>query len=162
MWGSPYWHEFDLGNKSTEEVTNMFLLHTPGYREQMLEALRDFGQCMRLRDFAIPWIDELKQMGLKVLYLSNWSDFLSKANPSEMRFLEHMDGGVFSCDVHVTKPDREIYKLICDKYELNPQECIFIDDLDRNVEAACEYGIRGLVFEGYELTDRKVKSLILG
>lgn len=160
MWGSRYWRELDMGIKPMEEVLEGFVQEVKGYENQMREVIRDFGQCMSLRDFVIDWMKELKAKGIKIYFLSNWSEFLSNANPSVLDFMEYVDGGVFSCDVHMVKPNTEIYDYICKKYSLNPEECIFIDDLDANVEAACNYGIHGMVYEGFELSYKKMNDII--
>lgn len=160
MWGSRYWKELDLGITPQEKVLEGFVNEVKGYETQMREVLRDFGQCMSLRSFVTGWIKELKRQGIKVYYLSNWSQFLTDANPEALEFINYMDGGVFSCDVHMAKPDCRIYELICNKYSLVPEECIFIDDLDANVEAACKYGICGMVYEGYDISYKKMNEII--
>lgn len=160
MWGSEYWHDFDMGYMSTQEVIDRFAAAVPGFEKEMREALRDFGENMTLRDFVIPWITELKELGYKVYFLSNWSEFLMNAKPGIMDFTKLCDGGIFSCDVHMVKPDPEIYKLLMKKYNLIPDECIFIDDMDRNIEAANVLGINGIVYEGYELTRQNVEKII--
>ena len=69
-----------------------------------------------------------------------------KCNPDVLDFVPLLDGGVFSCDVRAVKPDRRIYEIITEKYGLNPSECVFIDDLERNVEAGKNFGFHGIQF----------------
>jgi putative hydrolase of the HAD superfamily len=63
-----------------------------------------------------------------------------------------MDGGVFSFEVKAVKPEPEIYRCLCDKYGLKPEECLFTDDVPANVKGAQACGFQGIVFEGYEKT----------
>lgn len=48
------------------------------------------------------------------------------------------------------KPSPEAYKVILDKLSLEPEECVFIDDQERNVTAAVEQGMQGIVYTQYE------------
>lgn len=43
-----------------------------------------------------------------------------------------------------------IYKYLSDTYNLNPDECIFIDDSVANINAANELGIHGIVYTDIE------------
>ena len=48
------------------------------------------------------------------------------------------------------KPDAEIYKILVDRYDLNPEETLFIDDRKSNVETAQSQGIYGYHFNAYD------------
>ena len=105
-------------------------------------------ECVTAFDYTIPMIQDLKDKGYKVYYLSNWSawthDLLQEAGKFD--FLKLMDGGVFSYDVGYMKPDEEIYKILINKYKINPEEAIFFDDREENIEAANKLGIHGIHF----------------
>jgi putative hydrolase of the HAD superfamily len=60
-----------------------------------------------------------------------------------------VDGMVISAKEHMVKPDREIYELLISRYHLVPEECIFLDDLEKNIAAAQEVGMKGIVFQSY-------------
>ena len=49
--------------------------------------------------------------------------------------MNDIDGLIVSYMVHKAKPDQAIYAAICEKYELNPSECLFFDDRLENVQA---------------------------
>ena len=105
-------------------------------------------ECVTAFDYTIPMIQDLKDKGYKVYYLSNWSawthDLLQEAGKFD--FLKLMDGGVFSYDVGYMKPNEEIYKILLNKYKINPEEAIFFDDREENIEAANKLGIHGIHF----------------
>ena len=61
--------------------------------------------------------------------------------------MESFDGVVVSSDVKMIKPNSAIYEYILKTYDLNPCECLFIDDVKANIEAAEEAGIKGFVFK---------------
>lgn len=108
--------------------------------------------CVTAFDYTIPMIQDLKDKGYKVYYLSNWSawthDLLQEAGKFD--FLNLMDGGVFSYDVGYMKPDEEIYKILLNKYKINPEEAMFFDDREENIEAANKLGIHGVHFPRHD------------
>ena len=108
--------------------------------------------CVTAFDYTIPMIQDLKDKGYKVYYLSNWSawthDLLQEAGKFD--FLKLMDGGVFSYDVGYMKPNEEIYKILLNKYKINPEEAIFFDDREENIEAANKLGIHGIHFPRHD------------
>ena len=57
------------------------------------------------------------------------------------------EGGIYSYQEHLVKPNEEIYKLILDRYNLNKKETIFFDDREKNVLAANKVGLKSIVFK---------------
>ena len=45
------------------------------------------------------------------------------------------------------KPNPEIYKHILEKYSLNPEQCLFIDDIKENLAGAARFGIKTFLFK---------------
>ena len=74
-------------------------------------------------------------------------------------FLDEVDGGILSYKEQIIKPDRKIFELICERYDLIPGKCVFIDDLQKNVDAASDFGMRSILFENYEQVDRELSKL---
>ena len=105
-------------------------------------------ECVSAFDYTIPMIKDLKDRGYKVYYLSNWSAWTHELIQQEGKFdfLNLMDGGVFSYDAGFMKPHEEIYKILLNKYKINPEEAIFFDDKLENIEAAKKLGIGGIIF----------------
>ncbi len=48
------------------------------------------------------------------------------------------------------KPDPAIYRLLCARYAVTPERCVFIDDNPRNVEGARTVGMHALHFTDVE------------
>lgn len=106
-------------------------------------------RCVNPFDYTIPLIDKLKADGYNVYFLSNWSkwsyELLDRYHKFD--FLEKMNGGVWSWQTGCMKPNERIYRILLNKYNLNPEECVFFDDLKDNVEAANGVGIKGFLFD---------------
>lgn len=58
------------------------------------------------------------------------------------------DGGVYSCEEHMMKPDHAIYQLLLDRFHLDPRETAFFDDKLKNCIAAKEMGIIAYHWKG--------------
>ena len=146
MWGTGYWKELDRAVLTDDEIVERFYSAGPDVKEEIWEAFSRVGECVKRRDWAIPVIDDLKARGYRVLYLSNFSEHVMSSNREALDFVPHMDGGIFSCDVNVIKPAADIYLKLIEKYDLKPEECIFIDDHKDNIAMARKCGMKGIVF----------------
>ena len=160
IWGHGYWQQLDYGILPEEEVIENFIRFEPDYAEQIRDGFLNTGDCMSRLDYAIPWMKELKERGYNVYFLSNYSPFLIRIRPDVLDFIPFMDGGIFSCDVHVCKPDRAIYEMLCKKYDLKPEECVFLDDRADNIGGAIAYGMKGIVFENREQALKELEPML--
>lgn len=111
-----------------------------------LESLRNIERC----DYTIPMLRSLKMAGYKLYILSNWGKWhfeeLQKRN--EFReFLQYFDGGIVSYQVGLKKPDRKIYEVLIDKYNIDPTSAVFYDDKPENIQTAKEVGLNAVVFD---------------
>lgn len=156
----PYWTEMDRGKMSQEEIVEKMIEKAPEYRAQILEAMNRVDECVERFDYAIPWIEHLKSRGYKVLYLSNYSEYVKSKSKYAMDFLDRVDGGIFSCEVKCVKPDPEIFEMIIDRFDLVPEECVFIDDSEPNVETALSLGLKGILFKNYEQASSELESVL--
>ena len=83
---------------------------------------------------------------------------MSNTNPKhiqdeiEKRYLfpSLVNGAVYSFDVGFRKPEKEIYEIAMQRANTKPQECLFIDDLLENIQAAKQIGIEGIHFRSSE------------
>ena len=154
------WNELDRGVWTEEQLKAGFVAPAPDYEKEILEAFDRAGEALTRRPYAAEWIQSLKDRGYQVLYLSNWSQHLFDRCGDNLSFLPLFDGGIFSCRVHMIKPDPAIYKLLCDTYDLDPAQCVFIDDSRKNVDAARAFGIPSVHFTDYESTCRELEELL--
>ena len=160
FWKTGYWEEFDRGVLSYEEIVHLMEEAAPKYKEEIYTALKRVGECMYKHDYAIPWIKQLKEMGYKVVFLSNYSEFLMELKPEVLDFLPYLDGGLFSCHAKLIKPDPAIYQMLCEKCDLVPEESLFVDDNAANIESAKKFGLHAIRFEGYEKSYHEVMEYL--
>jgi putative hydrolase of the HAD superfamily len=150
IFGSKLWDCLDLGVEEDAAIFEKMCALAPSYRKQVHYVLAHLDLLTGQQDYAKGWIRELKEKGYHVYFLSNYSRHLRQTQPQVTDFVPLMDGGIFSSDVQLVKPDRRIYALLCERYQLVPGECLFIDDRQDNVTAAVEFGMQSIRFDGYE------------
>ena len=158
---TPIWAELDRGAWSFEEVMAGFVKNDPAIEKELHQAFDDMTDIVRIRDYAIPWVKELKQKGYSVYYLSNFSEKIERESIAGLAFRKEMDGGILSWKEKVIKPDPTIYRLLLERYSLLPEESVFIDDLPVNVEAGRKLGIHGIVFRSKEQVETELAELSL-
>ena len=157
---SPYWCELDRGIMTFSEVMDKFVSLDIEMEDEIRRVLADMHGIVTGRSYAVPWVCSLKEQGLQVYVLSNFSEKIWKECIDALEFYEFTDGGIISYKDHLIKPDPAIYQLLLDRYGLNPEECVFVDDLKDNVEAARKIGIHGIVFESYEQAKKALDEII--
>jgi HAD superfamily hydrolase (TIGR01509 family) len=59
------------------------------------------------------------------------------------------DDAVISFEVHMTKPDPQMYKLAAKRLEVSSAECVFIDDIYRYCEGAKTVGMKAILYEDF-------------
>ena len=91
---------------------------------------------------------DLKSKGVGVYGLTNWPAETFTEARRRFKTLANIDKYVVSSSVKLAKPEPAIYQLLLSKYNLNPQDCVFIDDRKDNVNAAQALGMKGIVFLG--------------
>ena len=147
---SSAWKEYDLGNLSDDEIVDLFIRNDPEIREDLIRCFQNHHGIVSRREQAIPWILRMKEKGMRVLILSNYSHRAILDCWADMDFLAEVDGGVMSFKDHVIKPYPEIYELILKRYGLKPEECVFIDDTEANLEVPRKMGMKTIHYRSSE------------
>ncbi len=156
---NPAWNEVDRGVLSMEEILQSFIDSDPEIEREIREVLEDTSTIVKRNDYAIPWLQELKSKGYRVLYLSNFSEKAEKDCAQALDFIPYMDGGILSYQEKVIKPMPEIYQLLIDRYDLKPEECVFMDDTVANLEGAEKFGIHTIHFHDQKQAVEELRKL---
>lgn len=155
------WNEFDKGLISTEEIIDIFSEVAPEYRSYIEKIFEDPTLMIAQFDYAKDWIKELKDRGYRVFILSNWSEPTYHACiDNESDFLPLVDGAVFSFQEHMIKPDKKIFEIICERYDINPNAAVFLDDNEANVISSREFGLHTIHFKNYEQGRAELEELL--
>lgn len=100
----------------------------------------------------------MKKNGYRIVILSNSIEphltyLRSQSIDQDFEF------AIYSSEVGVEKPAKEIYEIILEKLALPADETMFIDNLTKNVEAANDLGIHGIHFENPEKLRKDIEDL---
>lgn len=144
-----YWDRLDAGTITDAEVVADIRSRVPAHLHGAVE------QIYYNWIYNIPEIEGMRDLilhikrtyGVHVYLLSNISTYFA-SHAHEIPILDLVDGCVFSAVCGLTKPDAAIFTHICEKFELDPAEAVFVDDKAENVQAACALGMQGYVFDG--------------
>ena len=153
------WYEVDRGTLTMEEIMNEFIQNDPEISKELHLAFDDIHGMVTIREYAIPWLKQLKKAGYRLYYLSNFSKKAEEECASSLAFMPYMDGGILSYRYKLIKPDPAIYQLLLNTYGLRPQESVFLDDTLINVEAAVREGIHGILFKNKEQAEEELLAL---
>lgn len=140
------WEKGDIGLISTEEWLDLFIENAPDLKREIREVFAGFEGTIVPLDYTKKWIEYFRGQGCKLYYLSNYSCELYQRTKDKLAFLESFDGGIFSYEVKCMKPDEKIYRILLERYSIEPKEAVFYDDRPENVEAANRLGMKGVVF----------------
>ena len=104
-------------------------------------------------------LEDLTAAGVPCYALSNWSAETFPPVRERHGFLGLFRGIVLSGLEGVRKPDPRLYRVLFERYALDPGACLFVDDVAKNVAAARELGMDGVVFTGPEALRRELVRL---
>lgn len=96
------------------------------------------------------YIKGLKEKGYHLYLLSNITEDSFQYIDEVLDLKELVDGGVYSYQEHVKKPEHTIYQTVLKRFHLDPKETIFFDDQLKNVVAANESGLPSIEFQSIE------------
>ena len=102
---------------------------------------------------------ELKSSGMPLYALTNWSHEAFPIAYARYDFLKDFDGIVVSGYEKLLKPDHAIYKLLIDRYSINPVESVYIDDNRANADAAAGVGFHAVHFASAEQLREELRKL---
>ena len=138
------WRSVELGKddswKFWERLGSFIGCKPEEIREEMMKFYRPRWGMVRL-------VKSLKGrylLGMISNHIKDWFEY----NIKMMGLEEIFDEIVASYKVGLMKPDKRIYQLTIKRMGLRPWECVFVDDLERNLKPAEEMGMKTLLFRG--------------
>lgn len=161
---TPAWNEKqDAGRSFAEGIAELLPMHPDHAREIRLYFERWDEMLNGAIDENVEILAELKRKGVPVYALSNWSAETFGIAEQRFPFLKWFDGIVLSAKERRIKPDPEIYKILLERYGLNPNKTVFIDDSKTNILAARDLGMVGIHFApGSQLKSLLLEAGVLG
>lgn len=142
---APEWTLMDLGEITNDRAIEVINRRNE-YRYSKLteDFLHEWYKKQPINRDIVEIAKRLKEKGYNLYVLSNMANLTYEYYKND-EFFELCTGIVISAHEHVKKPDEKIYRLLLERYNLNAEECLFIDDDDsgKNYETANRIGIKG-------------------
>lgn len=148
---SPMWREVDRGVKTDGELLREICADVPEQIERLIRLVfHGAGDAVIGYNYSAGLLEELKEQGYKVYLLSNYGKTFFEDRAKTFDFLKYIDGKVLSYEIKAIKPEPKIYKTLFSRYHLNPEECLYFDDLQENLDAGAAFGMKTVLVKGYD------------
>lgn len=140
------WGAFDQGLADWDSTASRIAARTGWPRAEVEQVMAAVPDELALNPGTVALMVDLKAAGHELHYLSNmpepYADHLERSHPLQDWFVS----GVFSGRVKQSKPTPAIFELALQRFGARAQDCLFLDDLPANVEAAQALGWQALLF----------------
>ena len=158
---SKEWLLLDNGEISTQDAINAISKRSSLKKEEIDHIFNLRTDLLFPLDSNIKVLPGLKKRGFKLYYLSNFPLDIFDEVRSGYYFFRYFEGGLISAEAKSSKPDTRIYELLLEKYSLIPGECLFIDDLEANVNSARAFGMKGLLTNGSLEIAKEIEAALM-
>lgn len=132
----PDWLELDRGTLTLEQAIANAQARTKLDGEIVAALYHSLAESMWIIDDTVTAMQRASTLGIPMYILSNMQHHVWAYLHRNHRCFDLCKGVVVSCEAKLIKPDPKIYQHLCERFSLEPGECIFIDDMLENVEAA--------------------------
>lgn len=146
---SKEWKDLDGGFITEEKAIELVSFRIPKYSKYVKKSMDNWHTILTPIEGMTEIVTKLKDKGYKIYLLSNTSMRFFKYK-DKVEMFKLFDGFVISSEEKLLKPNKEIFECLCNRYNIEPRECIFIDDLQENIDGAIKYGLQGHLFSGFK------------
>lgn len=147
---NPLWEERDRGVMKESEITDRFVKQAPQYETEIRSLVDGIQDWIIEYEYAPGLVRGLKERGYRCFYLSNYPESGFTYIIDHYQFFQYMEGGIASYQVKCIKPDPQMFQILMERYGLEAQECLFLDDTKKNLDVAESLGMRTILVDGYE------------
>lgn len=155
---TPEWNDQQDAGRSFEEATEELVTKFPEHELAIRAWYGRWNETINGRIHeTLELLKEIKESKKYKLYaLTNWSAETFPWALDNFEFLHWFEGIVVSGVEKSRKPFPEFYKILFDRYQINPAQAIFIDDNIKNVEGALKVGLPTIHFQSAEQTRKEL------
>ena len=152
IWTDSLWGDMDVAKyESFKDIIEIYVDKHKGLEPALRRFFaEDWMELYVAYDDTVKFYNEVYSQGYDIYLLTNFSKDGYEYISNKFDFFKKAKGAVVSSHIKIAKPDIRIYQYLLDTYNLNPDECVFIDDSVANIKAASELGIYGIVYTDIE------------
>lgn len=157
----PYWKEMDRGIWTEEEICQKCAELAPQEEKAIRKVFREgIEQLVEEYPFSEAWLKQLRERGYHVYLLSNYGERGFAWALEHFSFIRQAEDMVISYRENLLKPDEAIYRNMLIRFGIRPEETVFLDDTEANVQAAEKLGIRGIHVKSHEEAVRLLEAAL--
>lgn len=154
--------EQDRG-RSWEEAEALLIADHPDHENSIRAFRRHWHEMVpHAYDDSVELMEGLVDAGHDVTMLTNWASDTFREARERFAFLEKPRGVTVSGDIGLIKPDRRIYDHHVASFGLEPKASLFIDDSQKNVNAAIDAGWQAVLFTNAKTLEADLERLGIG
>ncbi len=142
---SKNWWQLDRGEISISDAKNQLINKFPEEQDLIEPYFKHWMEMLTPIEKNVQILQDLKQNGYKLYILSNFIKEALEYVSNKYLFFNLFDGQVISYIEKVIKPEKEIYDLLIQRYQLKPGECVFLDDIIGFLKPAKKIGIHTIL-----------------
>ena len=142
---APEWELMDLGNITNDQAIEVINKRNEfKYQKLTDNFLHEWYKEQEINRDIVEIAKKLKRNGYKLFVLSNMANLTYEYFKKD-EFFSLCTGIIISAHEHLIKPDEKVFRLLLDRYKLNAEECLFIDDdpSEENYKTANKMEIKG-------------------
>jgi putative hydrolase of the HAD superfamily len=159
VFAHPDWLELDRGTLGREDAIRRAAQRTGIDAAELTRLLLAVPPSLVPIPHTVELLYRLKARGYPLYCLSNMHVASIEHLEREQRFFEVFAGRVISCRLNLCKPEPAIYRHALETYGLRAADTVFIDDVEVNLAAAAQLGIRTIRFRDAAQCERELRSL---
>ncbi len=146
------WNEAQDAGRTIAEANDILTSEQPHYKREIHHYYDRWEEDMLggAIEGTVEILKDYIASDYSVFALTNWSAETFPVARKKFPFLSWFEGILVSGEEMMKKPDPRIYHLICNRYDLLPEESVFIDDSLKNIKGASECNIHAIHFTSPE------------
>ncbi len=148
------WFKADVG-----ELTSLEVWESLGFKGDLVKIEKEYLDTIEINDGLLDFASSISKH-YKMAIISNDSSRWSKYLREKFDINKYFDVISISGDLKIQKPDEGIFQLTIEQLGCKPEDCLYVDDREGNLEAARKVGMntvlfnsRNIQFEGNTVTD---------
>ena len=155
----PDWLELDRGTLGRETAITRAAQRSGISVADMKRLMHAVPPSLTVFPETVALLRRLKAKGYPLYCLSNMHFASIEHLEEKEKFWDVFQGRVISCRLKLCKPEPGIYQHLLDAFGLRARDTIFIDDVQKNLDAAAKLGIQTIRFEGVRQCERELARL---
>ena len=156
------WNVQQDAGRSIAEAELQLIPKFPHYEKEIKMYYKNHRKMIRgVFEESVDILKKLKDKNYDCYVLSNWSAETFEGMTDDYPFLKLFDGLLISGEDKLIKPDHAIYQLARDRFNLNPEETVFIDDKLENIQAAQEMNFKTIHLTDPNIIKTEIKKFLV-